>query len=184
MTSSWPVSLRWLDGLTGVPVADTCSFLFYKQDSKVLNTAIPTGKAVSGPIKTAVVQEDGSVVDMSEAMKCRSADEDVTEVQQVLLPDVQVFGPFLPVLSHSCSEHPRLPRAEPEWGCWWGAVGMLMGSDGDADGEWWGCWGGSEQWQGVTWDQRQLQVLFPSLRNGGRGTSSPSFTHRTMFLKF
>ncbi|CAM9672897.1 unnamed protein product, partial [Rangifer tarandus platyrhynchus] len=46
-------------------------------DSEVLNMAIPTGKAVSGPIKTVVVQEDGLVVDVSEAMKCRSADEDV-----------------------------------------------------------------------------------------------------------
>ena len=59
------------------------------------------------------VQEDGSVVDVSEAVECRSADEDVIKVQWVLLPDAQAFGPFLPVLSHGCSEHPRLPRAEP-----------------------------------------------------------------------
>lgn len=45
------------------------------------------------------VQEDGSVVDVSEAVECRSADEDVIKVQWVLLPDAQAFGPFLPVLS-------------------------------------------------------------------------------------
>ena len=28
---------------------------------------------------------------------------------------------------HGCSEHPRLPRAEPGWGCWWGAIGKLRG---------------------------------------------------------
>lgn len=69
-------------------------------------------KGCSVPIKMVAVQEDGLVVDVSEAVECRSADEDVIKVQRALLPGAQAFGPFLPVLSRSCSEHPRLPRAE------------------------------------------------------------------------
>ncbi|XP_070077291.1 transmembrane protein 132E-like [Equus przewalskii] len=46
-------------------------------DTEVLNTAILTGKAVSVPVKVVGVQEDGSVVDVSESVECRSADEDV-----------------------------------------------------------------------------------------------------------
>nr|XP_020739192.1 transmembrane protein 132B isoform X4 [Odocoileus virginianus texanus] len=49
-------------------------------DSEVLNTAVLTGKVVSVPVKVVAVQEDGSVVDVSEAMECRSADEDVIKV--------------------------------------------------------------------------------------------------------
>ncbi|KAI4568734.1 hypothetical protein MJG53_014352 [Ovis ammon polii x Ovis aries] len=47
------------------------------QDLEVLNMVILTGKAVSVPIKMVAVQEDGLVVDLSEAVECRSADEDV-----------------------------------------------------------------------------------------------------------
>ncbi|CAM9673317.1 unnamed protein product [Rangifer tarandus platyrhynchus] len=49
-------------------------------DSEVLNTALLTGKVVSVPVKVVAVQEDGSVVDVSEAVECRSADEDVIKV--------------------------------------------------------------------------------------------------------
>ena len=93
-----------LPGLMGVPVADMHSLPFCKQDSEVLNMAILTGKAVSVPIKMVAVQEDGLVVDVSEAVECRPADEDVIKVQRALLPDAQEFGLFLPVLSRSCSE--------------------------------------------------------------------------------
>ena len=51
------------------------------QDTEVLNTAVLTGKAVSVPVKVVGIQEDGSVVDVSEAVECRSADEDVVKVQ-------------------------------------------------------------------------------------------------------
>ncbi|XP_042817849.1 transmembrane protein 132B isoform X3 [Panthera tigris] len=50
------------------------------QDTEVLNTAVLTGKAVSVPVKVVAVQEDGSVVDVSAAVECRSADEDVVKV--------------------------------------------------------------------------------------------------------
>ncbi|KAM5199409.1 transmembrane protein 132B isoform 3-T3 [Hipposideros larvatus] len=49
-------------------------------DTEILNTAILTGKAVSVPVKVVGVQEDGSVVDVSESVECRSADEDVIKV--------------------------------------------------------------------------------------------------------
>ena len=77
-----------------MPVADTVLFSL-AQDSEVLNTAVLTGKVVSVPVKVVAVQEDGSVVDVSEAMECRSADEDVIKVQQVLLPDARLVLSFL-----------------------------------------------------------------------------------------
>uniref|UniRef100_A0ABI8A5Y6 Transmembrane protein 132B n=1 Tax=Felis catus TaxID=9685 RepID=A0ABI8A5Y6_FELCA len=49
-------------------------------DTEVLNTAVLTGKAVSVPVKVVAIQEDGSVVDVSAAVECRSADEDVIKV--------------------------------------------------------------------------------------------------------
>ncbi|KAF7476615.1 Hypothetical predicted protein [Marmota monax] len=50
-------------------------------DTEGLNTAILTGKPVSVPVKVMGVQEDGSVVDVSEAVECRSADEDIVKVR-------------------------------------------------------------------------------------------------------
>uniref|UniRef100_A0A8C7C665 Transmembrane protein 132B n=1 Tax=Neovison vison TaxID=452646 RepID=A0A8C7C665_NEOVI len=49
-------------------------------DTEVLNTAVLTGKAVSVPVKVVGIQEDSSVVDVLEAVECRSADEDVVKV--------------------------------------------------------------------------------------------------------
>ncbi|VTJ72882.1 Hypothetical predicted protein, partial [Marmota monax] len=49
-------------------------------DTEGLNTAILTRKPVSVPVKVLGVQEDGSVVDVSEAVECRSADEDIVKV--------------------------------------------------------------------------------------------------------
>ncbi|XP_075754585.1 transmembrane protein 132B isoform X1 [Pelodiscus sinensis] len=49
-------------------------------DTEVLNTAILTGKTVSVPVKVVAVQEDGSVIDVSESIECKSADEDVIKV--------------------------------------------------------------------------------------------------------
>lgn len=51
------------------------------QDTEILNTAILTGRMVSVPVKVVAVQEDGSVVDVSDAAECRSADEDVLKVR-------------------------------------------------------------------------------------------------------
>ncbi|KAM7034727.1 transmembrane protein 132B isoform 1-T1 [Acridotheres tristis] len=49
-------------------------------DTEILNTAILTGRTVSVPVKVVAVQEDGSVVDVSDSTECRSADEDVVKV--------------------------------------------------------------------------------------------------------
>ncbi|XP_075290986.1 transmembrane protein 132B isoform X2 [Opisthocomus hoazin] len=49
-------------------------------DTEVLNTAILTGKTVSVPVKVVAVEEDGSVVDVSDSTECKSADEDVVKV--------------------------------------------------------------------------------------------------------
>ncbi|XP_054449985.1 transmembrane protein 132B [Pteronotus mesoamericanus] len=49
-------------------------------DTEMLNTAVLTGKVVSVPVKVVAVQEDGSVVDVSESLECKSADEDVIKV--------------------------------------------------------------------------------------------------------
>ncbi|NWZ43625.1 T132B protein, partial [Brachypodius atriceps] len=49
-------------------------------DTEILNTAILTGRMVSVPVKVVAVQEDGSVVDVSDSAECRSADEDVVKV--------------------------------------------------------------------------------------------------------
>ncbi|XP_006894747.1 PREDICTED: transmembrane protein 132B [Elephantulus edwardii] len=49
-------------------------------DAEVLNTAILTGIPVSVPVRVVGVEEDGSVVDVSGSVECRSADEDVIKV--------------------------------------------------------------------------------------------------------
>lgn len=67
------------------PIADV-HFPLSVQDTEVLNTAILTGKAVSVPIKVVAVQEDGSVVDVSHSVECKSADEDVIKVPAALCP--------------------------------------------------------------------------------------------------
>ncbi|KAM4576655.1 transmembrane protein 132C isoform 1-T1 [Odontesthes bonariensis] len=49
-------------------------------DTEILNTAILTGKTVAVPVKVVTIGGDGSVTDVSEAVKCRSTDEDVVKV--------------------------------------------------------------------------------------------------------
>ncbi|XP_067396038.1 transmembrane protein 132B-like [Emydura macquarii macquarii] len=58
-------------------------------DTEVLNTAILTGKMVSVPVKIVAVQEDGSVIDVSESTECKSADEDVIKIQCLQLELMQ-----------------------------------------------------------------------------------------------
>lgn len=64
------------------------------QDTEVLNTAILTGKTVSVPVKVVAVQEDGSVVDVSDSAECRSADEDVIKVRHPHEAENGVFTLF------------------------------------------------------------------------------------------
>ncbi|XP_037634913.1 transmembrane protein 132C [Sebastes umbrosus] len=49
-------------------------------DSEILNTAVLTGKTVAVPVKVVTIGIDASVTDVSEAVKCRSTDEDVVKV--------------------------------------------------------------------------------------------------------
>ncbi|XP_044222416.1 transmembrane protein 132C [Thunnus albacares] len=49
-------------------------------DAEILNTAVLTGKTVAVPVKVVTIGIDASVTDVSEAVKCRSTDEDVVKV--------------------------------------------------------------------------------------------------------
>uniref|UniRef100_A0A672JIW9 Si:dkeyp-14d3.1 n=1 Tax=Salarias fasciatus TaxID=181472 RepID=A0A672JIW9_SALFA len=49
-------------------------------DSEILNTAVLTGKTVAVPVKVVTIGVDASVTDISDAVKCRSTDEDVVKV--------------------------------------------------------------------------------------------------------
>ncbi|XP_053725728.1 transmembrane protein 132C isoform X1 [Synchiropus splendidus] len=51
-------------------------------DSEILNTAVLTGKTVAVPVKVVTIGIDGSTTDVSEAVKCRSTDEDVVKVSE------------------------------------------------------------------------------------------------------
>lgn len=55
------------------------------QDSEILNTAVLTGKTVAVPVKVVTIGIDASVVDVSDAVKCRSVDEDVVKVNIVFM---------------------------------------------------------------------------------------------------
>uniref|UniRef100_A0A674BAH6 Transmembrane protein 132C n=1 Tax=Salmo trutta TaxID=8032 RepID=A0A674BAH6_SALTR len=49
-------------------------------DTEILNTAVLTGKTVAVPVKVVTIGADGTVTDISEAVDCRSTDEDVVKV--------------------------------------------------------------------------------------------------------
>lgn len=47
-----------------------------------MNTAVLTGKTVAVPVKVVIVGIDASVMDVSDAVKCASTDEDVVKVSE------------------------------------------------------------------------------------------------------
>lgn len=47
-----------------------------------MNTAVLTGKTVAVPVKVVTVGIDASVIDVSEAVRCQSTDEDVVKVSE------------------------------------------------------------------------------------------------------
>ncbi|XP_034025650.1 transmembrane protein 132C [Thalassophryne amazonica] len=49
-------------------------------DSEILNTAVLTGKTVAVPVKVVTIGIDATITDVSEAVTCRSTDEDVVKV--------------------------------------------------------------------------------------------------------
>lgn len=48
-----------------------------------MNTAVLTGKTVAVPVKVVTVGIDASIMDVSEAVKCHSTDEDVVKVSKL-----------------------------------------------------------------------------------------------------
>lgn len=64
-------------------IALLISLSFCLQDSEILNTAVLTGKTVAVPVKVVTIGVDASVMDVSEAVKCRSTDEDVVKVGEM-----------------------------------------------------------------------------------------------------
>uniref|UniRef100_A0A668TX80 Uncharacterized protein n=2 Tax=Oreochromis aureus TaxID=47969 RepID=A0A668TX80_OREAU len=59
---------------------DVAGIVPLAMDSEILNTAVLTGKTVAVPVKVVTVGTDASVTDISEAVTCRSTDEDVVKV--------------------------------------------------------------------------------------------------------
>ncbi|XP_055971360.1 transmembrane protein 132C-like [Sorex fumeus] len=51
-------------------------------DTELLNTAVLTGRTVAVPVRAVAVEEDGAVTDVSGAVECVSADEDVLKVSE------------------------------------------------------------------------------------------------------
>ncbi|XP_072311380.1 transmembrane protein 132C [Eucyclogobius newberryi] len=51
-------------------------------DTEILNTAVLTGRTVAVPVKVVTVGTDGSVSDVTEAVECRSTDEQVIKVSE------------------------------------------------------------------------------------------------------
>uniref|UniRef100_A0AAV2IX87 Uncharacterized protein n=1 Tax=Knipowitschia caucasica TaxID=637954 RepID=A0AAV2IX87_KNICA len=51
-------------------------------DTEILNTAVLTGRTVAVPVKVVTVGTDGAVSDVTEAVECRSTDEQVIKVSE------------------------------------------------------------------------------------------------------
>lgn len=66
------------------PLTQAC--LLLPQDTEILNTAILTGKTVALPVKVVSVEETGAVADISEAVECKSLDENVLQVSDSVGP--------------------------------------------------------------------------------------------------
>lgn len=84
---TWQVEYPWDDSVSELVVSEIfvsrtmfVGIVPLAMDTEILNTAILTGRMVSVPVKVVAVQEDRSVVDVSDSTECRSADEDVVKV--------------------------------------------------------------------------------------------------------
>ncbi|XP_077570919.1 transmembrane protein 132C [Stigmatopora nigra] len=51
-------------------------------NTEILNTAVLTGKTVAVPVKVVTIGIDASVIDVSDAVECRTTDEDVVKVSE------------------------------------------------------------------------------------------------------
>ncbi|XP_077378513.1 transmembrane protein 132C isoform X2 [Festucalex cinctus] len=61
---------------------DVAGIVPLAMDTEILNTAVVTGKTVAVPVKVVTVGIDASVIDVSEAVRCRTTDEDVVKVSE------------------------------------------------------------------------------------------------------
>ncbi|XP_040012048.1 transmembrane protein 132C isoform X2 [Xiphias gladius] len=91
-----PLGSRWMAWQVEYPVSrattqeaeteirlaqeDLAGIVPLAMDSEILNTAVLTGKTVAVPVKVVTIGIDTTVTDVSEAVKCRSTDEDVVKV--------------------------------------------------------------------------------------------------------
>lgn len=63
----------------GVLLRSSC---FYLQSNTIVNTAILTSQPVSLPVIVLAVGQDGKVSDVTTAVKCHSANEDIVKVHK------------------------------------------------------------------------------------------------------
>ncbi|XP_068167740.1 transmembrane protein 132C [Antennarius striatus] len=77
-----PTAAATLEVETEIRLAqeDLAGIVPLAMDSEILNTAVLTGRTVAVPVKVVTVGVDASVIDVSEAVRCRSTDEDVVKV--------------------------------------------------------------------------------------------------------
>lgn len=66
------------------PLTQAC--LLLPQDTEILNTAILTGQTVALPVRVVSVEESSAVEDVSDAVECKSVDEDVLKVSDSVSP--------------------------------------------------------------------------------------------------
>ncbi|CAG5867317.1 unnamed protein product, partial [Menidia menidia] len=75
-----------LGGIVPLAMASTCvlryAFLFFFQDTEILNTAVLTGRTVAVPVKVVTVGTDGAISDVTESVECKSTDEQVIKVSE------------------------------------------------------------------------------------------------------
>uniref|UniRef100_A0A3Q3DGG2 Transmembrane protein 132C n=1 Tax=Hippocampus comes TaxID=109280 RepID=A0A3Q3DGG2_HIPCM len=61
---------------------DVAGIVPLAMNTEILNTAVLTGKTVAVPVKVVTIGIDASVTDVSEAVECRTTDEDVVKVSE------------------------------------------------------------------------------------------------------
>ncbi|XP_061762868.1 transmembrane protein 132C isoform X1 [Nerophis ophidion] len=80
----YPASSATQEADTEITLAqeDVAGIVPLAMDSEILNTAVLTGKTVAVPVKVVTIGIDASVTDVSDAVMCRSTDEDAVKVSE------------------------------------------------------------------------------------------------------
>lgn len=71
------------------------------QNTEFLNTAVLTGKKISMPVRVLGVEVDGSVSDITNSSRCRSADEDTLKVRYITEQPIPITLPKTLAALHS-----------------------------------------------------------------------------------